>query len=126
MYYLEILTNEVILGNGEVSASNAGSGMVRGSRRSRGKLMEPMHPAREQMSGLVTVQKAAALIRKERINSWQLIRLKFRPGNLGLRTCDKAAPAMPVMLHLRSRYVSKAAILTVPVPSVSAGNRSPA
>ncbi len=78
------------------------------------------------MSGLVTVQKAAALIRKERINSWHLIRLKFRPGNLGLRTCDKAAPAMPVMLHLRSRYVSKAAILTVPVPSVSAGNRSPA
>ena len=41
-------------------------------------------------------------------------------------TCDKAAPAAAVMLHLRSRYVSKAAILTVPVPPVSVENRSPA
>ena len=30
-------------------------------------------------------------------------------------TCDKASPAAVVMLHLRSCYVSKAAILTVPV-----------
>ena len=29
-------------------------------------------------------------------------------------TCDKASPAVAVMLHLRSCYVSKAAILTVP------------
>ena len=41
-------------------------------------------------------------------------------------TCGKASPATAVMLHLRSRYVSKAAILTVPVPRVSVENRSPA
>jgi len=35
-----------------------------------------------------------------------------------IRTCDKAAPARSVMLHLRSCYVSKAAILTVPVQPV--------
>jgi hypothetical protein len=41
-------------------------------------------------------------------------------------SCGKAAPDVAVMLHLRSRYVSKAAILTVPVPPVPAENRSPA
>jgi hypothetical protein len=29
-------------------------------------------------------------------------------------------------LHLRARYVSKAAILTIPAPCVSVENRSPA
>src|SRR6266403_2367467 len=29
--------------------------------------------------------------------------------------CDKASPAVAVVLHLRSCYVSKAAILTVPI-----------
>jgi hypothetical protein len=33
--------------------------------------------------------------------------------------CDKASPGVAVMLHLRSRYVSKAAILTLPVRSVA-------
>src|SRR6267378_1689914 len=40
--------------------------------------------------------------------------------------CDKASPAAAVMLHLRPCYVSKAAILTVPVQVVSTENRSPA
>jgi hypothetical protein len=40
--------------------------------------------------------------------------------------CDKAAPVACLMLHLRSRYVSKAAILTVPVLLVLVENRSPA
>jgi hypothetical protein len=39
--------------------------------------------------------------------------------------CDKASPAVAVMLHLRSCYVSKAAILTIPVRSVPVENRSP-
>ena len=39
--------------------------------------------------------------------------------------CDKASPAAFVMLHLRSCYVSKAAILTIPVRSVPVENRSP-
>jgi hypothetical protein len=49
------------------------------------------------------------------------------PGEEGLaggegRICDQFA----VMLHLRSRYVSKAAILTMSALSVSVENRSPA
>jgi hypothetical protein len=40
--------------------------------------------------------------------------------------CDKASPAVAVMLHLRACYVSKAAILTVPVQVVPTENRSPA
>jgi hypothetical protein len=40
--------------------------------------------------------------------------------------CDKAHHKAAVMLHLLSRYVSKAAILTVPVLPVPAENRSPA
>jgi len=42
------------------------------------------------------------------------------------RRCDKASRAAAVMLHLRSRYVSKAAILPIPVRSVPVENRSPA
>ena len=39
---------------------------------------------------------------------------------------DMASPLAGVMLHLRFCYVSKAAILTVPVQLVPVGNRSPA
>jgi hypothetical protein len=39
---------------------------------------------------------------------------------------DIASPLVGVMLHLRACYVSKAAILTVPVQPVPAENRSPA
>jgi hypothetical protein len=42
------------------------------------------------------------------------------------KACDKASPGAAVMLHLRSRYVSKAAILTVPILFVPVENRSPA
>ena len=48
------------------------------------------------------------------------------PANIGQAACDKASPATAVMLHLRSCYVSKAAILTVPVHPVPVENRSPA
>jgi hypothetical protein len=41
-------------------------------------------------------------------------------------TCNKASPERAVMLHLRARYVSKAAILTIPAPLVPVENRSPA
>jgi hypothetical protein len=37
-----------------------------------------------------------------------------------------ASPFNAVMLHLRARYVSKAAILTLPEHFVSVENRSPA
>jgi hypothetical protein len=42
------------------------------------------------------------------------------------RRCDKAIAGRRVMLHLRFCYVSKAAILTVPVHVVPTENRSPA
>jgi hypothetical protein len=49
--------------------------------------------------------------------------IDWRPPN---QMCDKASPKRCVMLHLRSCYVSKAAILTIPVQSVPVENRSPA
>jgi len=54
-----------------------------------------------------------------------------RPGKMAFHRrrqsrCDKASPVAAVMLHLRSCYVSKAAILTIPVRSVPVENRSPA
>jgi hypothetical protein len=53
------------------------------------------------------------------------------PGGTGFRGSlkggrDMASPFTGVMLHLRSCYVSKAAILTVPVQPVPVENRSPA
>jgi predicted dienelactone hydrolase len=50
---------------------------------------------------------------------------KIASGFTAKRTCDKASPDAAVMLHLRSCYVSKAAILTLPVQLVSVENRSP-
>jgi hypothetical protein len=44
----------------------------------------------------------------------------------GKECSDKARDHVAVMLHLRVRYVSKAAILTVPAPLVPVENRSPA
>jgi hypothetical protein len=52
--------------------------------------------------------------------------VEARRGGTEKRRCDKASLARAVMLHLRARYVSKAAILTIPVPSVPVENRSPA
>jgi hypothetical protein len=40
--------------------------------------------------------------------------------------CDKPSPVHRVMLHLHACYVSKAAILTIPVLLVPVENRSPA
>jgi hypothetical protein len=41
-------------------------------------------------------------------------------------SCDQVSPARAVMLHLRARYVSKAAILTIPATLMPVENRSPA
>jgi hypothetical protein len=40
--------------------------------------------------------------------------------------CCKASDHARVMLHLRARYVSKAAILTIPAATSPGENRSPA
>jgi hypothetical protein len=42
----------------------------------------------------------------------------------GFIVCDKAAPSAAVVLHLRARYVSKAAILGLPGQIVPVKNRS--
>jgi hypothetical protein len=49
-----------------------------------------------------------------------------RPSQRRQIVCDKARHECAVMLHLLSRYVSKAAILTVPALPVPVENRSPA
>jgi hypothetical protein len=59
-------------------------------------------------------------------NSGALISVKTAFCGARKLTCDKASPERAVMLHLRARYVSKAAILTVPAPRVPVENRSPA
>jgi len=61
-----------------------------------------------------------------RLNLGRSIRGKIDLGIDYQATCDKAASAAAVMLHLRSCYVSKAAILTVLVQLVLVENRSPA
>jgi hypothetical protein len=45
---------------------------------------------------------------------------------MDLEACAISGDHIAVMLHLRSLYVSKAAILTIPVLSVPVENRSPA
>ena len=55
-----------------------------------------------------------------------VIRATRRLETVTRTTCDKASSALVVMLHLRFRYVSKAAILTLPIQSVPVENRSPA
>jgi hypothetical protein len=51
--------------------------------------------------------------------------LENRIRNSPPQDVRQASPDVAVMLHLRSCYVSKAAILTLPVQLVSVENRSP-
>jgi hypothetical protein len=60
------------------------------------------------------------------VNSLQQVCGNSRFANGREIACDMASLAVAVMLHLRSCYVSKAAILTVPVLFVPVENRSPA
>jgi hypothetical protein len=53
-------------------------------------------------------------------------RTEIHPCALRIRASDKVPAAAAVMLRLRARYVSKAAILTVPAQPVPVENRSPA
>ena len=70
--------------------------------RRRNKL--PLAVARSvTLGGVVGAEKSAA---PDALKN----RVRLSPTS----TCDKAAAVPAVMLHLRARYVSKAAILTVP------------
>ena len=87
--------------------------------------MAAMHQGAEQMPSRATDKGSAASGAKQQNSRWQ-IRREIRSSESRLMDSDKAAHAVAVMLHLRSCYVSKAAILTVPVQPVPAENRSPA
>jgi hypothetical protein len=63
---------------------------------------------------------------RETRNIWPA-RLKNLPEKPATkRPRDQVSPVGAVMLHLRARYVSKAAILTVPASLMPVENRSPA
>jgi hypothetical protein len=85
--------------------------------------MAAMREGVERWRALMTVPLAsnvAASVNSRR-PAFSKTALNQCPGS----PCDKASPAAFVMLHLRSCYVSKAAILTIPVRSVPVENRSP-
>ncbi len=91
--------------------------------RSARCLAASMHRRREQFSSCWSSQwnsdekNAAANCSRRRHGSRTPIARK---------ACDNAAPPCLVVLHLRARYVSKAAILTLPIRFVPVENRSPA
>src|SRR6476646_2316936 len=82
------------------------------------QFMGPMPPRGEQncVSVNLRVWGVARLDRRDKFCDGKPVG-KYRPGNHCDATCDKASPAAAVVLHLRSCYVSKAAILTLPVRS---------
>ena len=84
-----------------------------------------MHPMAEQILADELAKHPSRLAQRGGFLRRQ-IRLKIAIENQGKTTCDTASPAVAVMLHLRSRYVSKAAILTLPIQLVPVENRSPA
>jgi hypothetical protein len=71
-------------------------------------------------------RNACARARPARVESTNQMRSEVAADRACKAMCDKASPGVVVVLHLRFCYVSKAAILTVPVQSVSVENRSPA
>ena len=86
--------------------------------------MGAMHGWTERLSSAVTPERAES-VRPAVEFLQRSIRGKIGLGIGCQETCDKAASAAAVMLHLRSCYVSKAAILTALVQLVPVENRSP-
>lgn len=123
IYYFEILTSKVIARRDELCASNGEDGMT----RARLPFPPVGHGSHAMVAGTIVrlldgkVTQAGTAAKFAAPDSRQ----KASGGHFK-RTCDKASPAAAVMLHLRSCYVSKAAILTSPVLSVPVVNRSPA
>jgi len=122
IYYLEIPASKVIVGRDELCASNGEDGMTR-ERLPFPPVGHGSHAAAagtnvRLVNSTPTGRKAAKFAAPDSRQNTS--------GGHFQRTCDKASPAAAVMLHLRSCYVSKAAILTVPALSVPVENRSPA
>jgi hypothetical protein len=63
---------------------------------------------------------------REARNIWPVRLKNLSEKSASKRPCDQVSPVGAVMLHLRERYVSKAAILTVPASLMPVENRSPA
>ncbi len=99
--------------------------MTRESSRSCKWLMRPMQVRLEQMS--FPAKSSQSDVRAMAVGILPVAEVsKMSRENRRQWTCDKASPVAAVMLHLRVRYVSKAAILTLRVPVVPIENRSPA
>ena len=104
----------------------------RGARRFRPVAHDAMHPER----GTITLgrdgdrpDRLGASYRSGLTPAAEFVsagRPKSASAKGWKTACDKPSPAARVMLHLRSRYVSKAAILTVPALPAPVENRSPA
>jgi hypothetical protein len=121
-----ILTNTVERSGSKVCVSNRKVEQTPRYRSAAGVHMAPMQSADGTNSASLVIADRIERCRRRCRNS--LSQDGCRKGLVGAKkeTCDKASPARAVMLHLRARYVSKAAILTISVPSVPVENRSPA
>jgi hypothetical protein len=123
MFYLEVLANEVIVRRDELCPSNDEDRMTR-TRLLFPPIGHGSHAAAAGTNVRLMDSRAAAIGKAAKFAAPDS-RQKAAAGHFK-RTCDKASPAAAVMLHLRSCYVSKAAILTSPALSVPVVNRSPA
>ncbi|SHG39644.1 hypothetical protein [Bradyrhizobium erythrophlei] len=125
VYYLEILSREVVAEEDEISPSNAGGRMnpAKPAFPAYGS-MQPCIRRRNELPLAISAKRQRDLVGAEKLAAPEEPKNVIRPARIS--TCDKAAPARSVMLHLRSCYVSKAAILTIPVQPVPVENRSPA
>ena len=120
---MEILTSKVVLGDGEVSPSNAITERLGNRQGSRGSAHAAMRVAGEQISDWLTPVNFGFALADELPES---VGLKMALESRLARHATRRRLAAVVVLHLRSRYDSKAAILTIPVQPVPVENRSPA
>src|SRR5579871_1673974 len=123
--YLQILKSKVVAMIAQFSASNAGEGVAVLFRRYRGlaqccyaAIRGTIPDIRNQFLNTVGRDAPTSAERRNLISESQRDDREI--------ACDTASPEAAVMLHLRSCYVSKAAILTVSALPVPAQNRSPA
>jgi hypothetical protein len=114
---------EVIADDAEFSSSNALMEWLGAARRSAGEVMAAMHEGVERWRALMTARADPSVAAS--VNSLRSASYKTAVHWCYDSPCGEASPTVAVMLHLRSCYVSKAAILTIPVRSVPVENRSP-
>jgi hypothetical protein len=114
---------EVIPDDTEFSSSNALVEWLAAAQRSAGEVMAAMREGVERWRVLMTAPPTPNVAAKANLPRPAFYKTALHRSHDS--ACNKASPAASVMLHLRSCYVSKAAILTIPVRSVPVENRSP-